>query len=271
MAPDNELDADWFPTNAPPETVTGVEQFQDEPRWRRSRRGAETPASEVAVMPIARYRSLLLALPAAWQLAGCATGPGIDQSFSAAPVPGTRAMYGLTYDQGFEIRPVSERHLSAETARQRVAIDTSYDVGSIIVDTPHHFLYFIETPTSAIRYAIGVGRDGFRWSGEARIERAREWPTWVPPASMIERQPELVRFENGMPGGLRNPLGARALYLFSNGHDTLFRIHGTAEYWSIGRDVSSGCIRLRNHDIIDLYDRISLGAKVYVLPSRPAA
>lgn len=115
-----------------------------------------------------------------------------------------------------------------------------------------------------MRYGIGVGREGFQWSGTARVAMKREWPMWTPPAPMIRRQPELAKWRGGMPPGLSNPLGARALYLFRNGRDTQYRLHGTPEWWSIGKEVSSGCIRLLNQDIIDLYNRTQVGAKVIV-------
>jgi lipoprotein-anchoring transpeptidase ErfK/SrfK len=135
--------------------------------------------------------------------------------------------------------------------------------GTIIVDTPNHFLYLVESDGKALRYGIGVGRQGFTWSGVHHITAKKEWPGWTPPKEMIERQPYLPRF---MAGGPDNPLGARAMYI---GH-TLYRIHGSNEPWTIGHNVSSGCIRLRNVDVIDLYSRVKIGAKVIVLPAHPA-
>ena len=136
--------------------------------------------------------------------------------------------------------------------------------GTIIVDTQAKFLYYIMPDGKAMRYGIGVGREGFGWSGTARVAMKREWPTWTPPSAMIKRQPELAKFRNGMDPGLKNPLGARALYLFNKGGDTGYRLHGTPEWWTIGKAMSSGCIRLMNQDIIDLYDRAEQGAKVIV-------
>ena len=130
--------------------------------------------------------------------------------------------------------------------------------GTIIVDTPNHFLYLIEEGGKARRYGIGVGRPGFAWSGEHKISAKKEWPDWVPPEEMLQRQPYLPHF---MPGGPNNPLGARAMYLGS----TLYRIHGSNEPWTIGHNVSSGCIRMRNVDVIDLYNRVKIGTKVMVL------
>jgi lipoprotein-anchoring transpeptidase ErfK/SrfK len=143
-------------------------------------------------------------------------------------------------------------------ARQTVQVQVEQPAGTIIVDTRNHFLYFLLGDGEAIRYGIGVARDGFEWSGTHRISNKREWPGWTPPAEMRKRVPGLPRY---MPGGLDNPLGARALYIGS----TLYRIHGTNEPGSIGRDVSSGCIRMVNDDVIDLYERVRVGAKVIVL------
>ena len=130
--------------------------------------------------------------------------------------------------------------------------------GTIVVDTPDYFLYFVEPGGKAMRYGIGVGRPGFTWAGEHKVSAKKEWPDWVPPEQMLERQPGLPHF---MAGGPNNPLGARAIYIGS----TLYRIHGSNEPWTIGHNVSSGCIRLRNEDVIDLYDRVKVGATVVVL------
>ena len=130
-----------------------------------------------------------------------------------------------------------------------------------MIDTPKHFLYLVEADGKAMRYGIGVGRPGFTWAGEHKVSAKKEWPDWVPPPEMLERQPGLPHF---MAGGPDNPLGARALYLGS----TLYRIHGSNEPWTIGHQVSSGCIRLRNEDVIDLYSRVKVGAKVVVTRDR---
>ena len=147
---------------------------------------------------------------------------------------------------------------------QRVSYRSGEPVGTIIVHTPSKFLYLQETPDEAIRYAIGVGREGFEWQGNAYIQRKAKWPTWTPPSEMIAREPELEKYRNGMEPGLENPLGARALYLYQNGRDTLYRIHGTNQPWSIGKALSSGCIRLLNQHVIDLYQRVPTGTKVVV-------
>jgi len=130
--------------------------------------------------------------------------------------------------------------------------------GTIIIDTPQRFLYLVQDDGTALRYGIGVGRPGFTWAGEKRVTAKKEWPDWVPPPEMLRRRPDLPHF---MAGGPDNPLGARALYLGS----TLYRIHGSNEPWTIGQAVSSGCIRMRNEDVIDLYERVRVGTKVVVI------
>jgi lipoprotein-anchoring transpeptidase ErfK/SrfK len=150
--------------------------------------------------------------------------------------------------------------LSPKFRRTQVDYVTKETAGTIIVDTPNTYLYLVLGNGKALRYGIGVGREGFTWSGAERISRMAEWPDWYPPTEMIERQPYLPRF---MAGGETNPLGARALYL----GNTLYRIHGTNQPSTIGTFVSSGCIRLTNEDIIDLYNRIRIGTRVLVLPA----
>lgn len=151
--------------------------------------------------------------------------------------------------------------LPSHLRRQVVLYPTTEAPGTIIIDVPNTYLYFVLGQGRAIRYGIGVGRDGFNWSGVRHVSQKQEWPDWHPPAEMIARQPYLPRFMGGGPG---NPLGARALYLGG----TLYRIHGTNDPSSIGQRVSSGCFRLLNEDVIDLYDRVPIGAKVVVLPDR---
>jgi lipoprotein-anchoring transpeptidase ErfK/SrfK len=148
---------------------------------------------------------------------------------------------------------------SARLRRQIVNYPTAEASGTIVIDTPNTYLYFVLGGGRAIRYGIGVGREGFTWSGVKTIERKSEWPDWTPPAEMLQRQPYLPRFMAGGPG---NPLGARAMYL--NG--TVYRIHGTNAPETIGKQVSSGCIRMLNNDVIDLYGRAQVGTKVVVLP-----
>jgi lipoprotein-anchoring transpeptidase ErfK/SrfK len=149
--------------------------------------------------------------------------------------------------------------LPARLKRQIVSYPTREPAGTIIIDTPNTYLYYVLGGGQAIRYGIGVGRDGFTWSGTQSITRKAEWPNWTPPAEMIARQPYLPRFMAGGPG---NPLGARAMYLGG----TVYRIHGTNAPGTIGTHVSSGCIRLTNQDVADLYSRVNVGTKVIVLP-----
>jgi lipoprotein-anchoring transpeptidase ErfK/SrfK len=143
--------------------------------------------------------------------------------------------------------------------RQIVNYATQEAPGTIVIDTPNTYLYFVLGDGKALRYGVGVGREGFTWSGVKTIERKSEWPDWLPPADMLARQPYLPRFMAGGPG---NPLGARAMYLSGS----VYRIHGTNKPSSIGQHVSSGCIRMLNEDVIDLYARTHIGAKVVVLP-----
>jgi len=143
--------------------------------------------------------------------------------------------------------------------RQVVDYPSREAAGTVIVDTPHTYLYYVLGNGKAIRYGIGVGRDGFTWSGTETVSRKAEWPDWTPPPEMVQRQPYLPRF---MAGGPQNPLGARAMYL----GNTIYRIHGTNAPDTIGQHVSSGCIRLVNEDVIDLFSRVNVGSKVIVLP-----
>lgn len=151
-----------------------------------------------------------------------------------------------------------DRRMDPRFERQQVDYHTKEPPGTIVIDTPNHFLYLVEEGGKAMRYGIGVGRAGFTWSGVHTVSAKKEWPDWVPPKEMLERQPYLPHF---MSGGPNNPLGARAMYLGS----TLYRIHGSNEPWTIGHNVSSGCIRLRNSDVMDLYDRVKVGTKVVVM------
>lgn len=195
-----------------------------------------------------------LALAAA--LAGC-TSDGTFKMFSSD--------YGTRTDAGYQLPSIPIYKVDSKYHRQIVRYETSEKAGTIIVDTSNKFLYFVLPESKAVRYGIGVGRQGFEWRGNARVAAKREWPTWTPPSEMIGRQPELAKWRGGMPPGLTNPLGARALYLFNGSGDSGYRLHGTPEWSSIGKAMSSGCIRLMNQDIIDLYDRASVGAKVIVL------
>jgi lipoprotein-anchoring transpeptidase ErfK/SrfK len=154
--------------------------------------------------------------------------------------------------------------LPSKFKRQVVSYATHEAPGTIVIDTPNTYLYYVLGDGRAIRYGIGVGREGFTWAGVKSVTRKAEWPDWYPPAEMIARQPYLPRMTSGGPG---NPLGARAMYIGG----TMYRIHGTNDPSTIGKQVSSGCIRLTNDDVIDLYNRVAIGAKVIVLPQTRSA
>ncbi len=148
--------------------------------------------------------------------------------------------------------------------RRRVRYDTSERPGTIVVDTGARYLYVVEEGGMATRYGVGVGRQGHNFRGRATIQRKAEWPSWTPTQNMIRQDSRLLQYASGVPGGPNNPLGARALYLYRNGRDTMYRLHGTNEPHSIGQSMSSGCIRLMNEDIIDLYNRTPVGTPVVV-------
>jgi lipoprotein-anchoring transpeptidase ErfK/SrfK len=172
---------------------------------------------------------------------------------------GAQAQVQIDRDTGLPIGPGGYRGLFSSISPTTVAFDTrKYRPGSIVINTAERRLYYVTDEGRAIRYGIGVGRIGFTWAGTTRVSAKREWPDWTPPPQMLRRRPDLPRY---MKGGLDNPLGARAIYLGS----TLYRIHGSNEPETIGQAVSSGCFRMVNDDVIDLYNRVKIGAPVYVL------
>lgn len=185
---------------------------------------------------------------------------GIDPGISSAA-----QMYGEIVDGGHTLPAIPYEDMDFQFRRQRVPNDLRIPAGSALVDTKNRFAYFAFAADEAVRYGVGVGKQGFEWSGRAVIGYKKEWPVWTPPPEMIGRKPELARYATGMPPGPMNPLGARSLYLFADGRDTLYRLHGTPEWDSIGKAMSSGCIRFLNHDIIDLYNRMPVGTPVVVI------
>jgi lipoprotein-anchoring transpeptidase ErfK/SrfK len=189
---------------------------------------------------------------------------GVTQIVTPAAID-TNVAYLATADNGFDVPAVPVEQVPETYRRQLVAYETDQAPGTVIINPSQRVLYFVLGNGKAIRYGISVGRDGFEWSGEALVTNRRPWPTWTPPKEMIERSPELAKWEDGQPGGPTNPLGARALYLTTNGVDYGYRIHGTPEWNSIGRNASSGCIRMINQDVMDLYNRVPDGAKVIVM------
>ena len=199
-----------------------------------------------------------LATPALAQSSAFYDGNGFERDLSLLPPAESPVDY--------EIVPANLKKIPAPFRKQLVNYPGSEWPGTLIVDPEHRHLYHVLENQQAIRYGVGVGREGFSWAGEAKIGMKRRWPRWLPPIEMVERDEKAAKWVNGMPGGPENPLGARALYLYANGADTLYRIHGTNDPSSIGKALSSGCIRLLNQDIADLYLRVPVGSKVVVLP-----
>ena len=189
---------------------------------------------------------------------------GAGASLIAAPLS-SAAFAQSADDDPFPLPPFDYKKLP-EAFRPTVVNYTGRQwPGTIIVDTQARQLYLVLQGGKAMRWGCAVGKDGFRWAGLADVGRKVMWPKWTPPKEMIARHPEKAKWANGMPGGPDNPLGARALYLFQNGNDTLYRIHGTTEPMSIGKNASSGCIRMVNQDVIELYRRVPIGSRVVVL------
>jgi len=207
---------------------------------------------------------------AALAVAGCTTtdrptGPQVTET--PAVSPSALTAYRAMPEEKFPIPAVDPAKIPRQFRRQQVRYPTREAVGTVIVDTSDFHLYLVQENGMAMRYGCGLGRAGFEWSGRAKIAWKQVWPKWTPPDEMIERQPELEKWSaanGGMPPGPMNPLGARALYIFEDGVDTLYRVHGSPEYWSIGKAVSSGCVRLIQQDVIDLYGRVPTGSPIIV-------
>jgi lipoprotein-anchoring transpeptidase ErfK/SrfK len=243
-------------------------------------RDDRTPAwTRRRFLGVASVGAAALALPA------CASAPRDvtyveaeprQQPYADVPEFGSYAsMYAPVVDGGFDVPGVPTDRIDHRFLRQVVSNPTGEMPGTIVIDTSAHYLYLVREGGQAIRYGVGLGRAGFEWSGRGVIQWKQAWPRWFPPAEMIARQPELEQYrarqvprknewEGGMPPGPNNPLGARALYIFQNGEDTLYRLHGSPEWNSIGKSVSSGCVRLINQDIIDLFDRVPDGTNIVV-------
>lgn len=225
-------------------------------------------------------RAALAGLGAAALAGGCSrtidlsTGFELDQTATGSIRPRisvdrnvTRPemMYASLTDEGFVLPEVPVDKVDPKWRRQIVVDPTGEKPGTIVVHLQERHLYWVQDGGDAVRYGVGIGRDGFVWSGRANIQYGRKWPTWTPPVEMIARKPELEKWRGGQPGGLENPLGARALYIFKDGVDTGFRVHGSPEWWSIGSAVSSGCVRMINQDVIDLYSRVSGKTPIVVI------
>ncbi|MET0171375.1 MAG: L,D-transpeptidase [Agrobacterium vaccinii] len=179
-----------------------------------------------------------------------------------------RAMYDQISDDGHTLPAIPYSRVDPRFLRQDVSYQTAEAPGTIVVDTKQHFLYLVQPGGKAVRYGVGLGRDGYAWAGRGKIQWKAKWPRWTPPDEMVQRQPELASISaanGGMIPGLNNPLGARALYIFKDGKDTLYRVHGTPDWQSVGKATSSGCVRMLNQDVIDLYDRVPQGAPIVVI------
>lgn len=185
---------------------------------------------------------------------------------NAQALPLADRTLNTTADINVQLVAIQKKQVDEKYKRRVVRLATSEEPGTIIVDTNNKFLYFVENKNRATRYGIGVGRDGFGWSGIVKVGRKAEWPSWTPPAEMRRREAAKGRILPAVQeGGEDNPLGARALYLYQGGRDTIFRIHGTNQPWTIGQNMSSGCIRMMNKDVEHLYARAGVGTKVIVV------
>ncbi len=221
-------------------------------------------------------RRSFVALASTAGLAACARPPvePVGRAATMPALPPLPDFYGPIGTEPWPIPAIPEGSIAPHLWRQEVANPWPFHVrGTIVVDPDDAILHFIESPETAMRYGVSVGAAGFAWDGRARLQFSREWPRWKVPETMIERQPQLEPYSvanGGMDPGPDNPMGARALYLFQNGEDTLYRIHGSADPQELGKAVSQGCIRMLNHDVIDLHARSVHGAAVVVLPSMTA-
>ncbi|HEV7259820.1 MAG TPA: L,D-transpeptidase [Bosea sp. (in: a-proteobacteria)] len=227
---------------------------------------AAAPAASVFDRPLKRLAALLMPL----LLAACVSAQ--QQPYEVAHRAGPQispeylAMYGERPDEQFPLPETDLSEVDPRYLRREVAYPTREQPGTIVVDTDNRYLYLVRENGRAIRYGIGVGKQGMSWRGRATVGRKAAWPRWTPTPAMIARDPEKNGpWAGGMAAGIDNPLGARALYLYQGDRDTLYRIHGTNEPWSIGKSVSSGCIRMFNQDIIDLHSRVPTGTNVVVL------
>lgn len=218
-------------------------------------------------------RTALFGLGAGLLTAGCTTNGfdmasdsmGLDRTTTGTIRPRVSVdrnitspdvMYASFRDENWTLPAIPYEKVKPQWRRQVVVDPTGEAPGTIVVKVNERHLYWVQEGGDAIRYGVGVGKAGFEWNGRAVIQYTRKWPTWTPPREMIQRRPDVAKWANGQPGGLDNPLGARALYIFKDGQDTLFRIHGSPEWWTIGTQASSGCIRMMNQDVIDLYNRV---------------
>lgn len=227
--------------------------------------------SHIAAATLSR-RALLagLASMGALALAGCTTTGTTPIASPTQPLrnavpPDILAQYAALPNEEYFVPAADISMMSPMFWRQEMDNVTGQPEGTVVVDTANYFLYWTMPNGRAMRYGVGLGRAGFEWSGKGHIAYKRKWPVWTPPAEMIERQPELEMYRHGQPPGLLNALGARALYIHQGNRDTLYRVHGTMDVATIGKAVSSGCVRMIFQDIIDLHDRVPNGAPIVVI------
>ncbi|WP_245417566.1 L,D-transpeptidase [Aminobacter sp. AP02] len=222
---------------------------------------------------LASRRNVLFGLGAVGLVAGCSRSMefdmpamGLDTTTTGSirpqisvdkQVTRPELMYASFTDEGYQLPEIPFAKVDPKFRRQIVVDPTGEAPGTIVVRLQERYLYLVQPGGDAIRYGVGIGRDGFLWNGRANIQYGKKWPTWTPPRVMIARKPELVKWAGGQPGGLDNPLGARALYIYKDGQDTGYRVHGSPEWWTIGQAMSSGCVRMINQDVIDLYSRVN--------------
>lgn len=212
-------------------------------------------------MTILHRRRFLVCSASAFALTGCVP------ALTPPPPPPEIAPidYSSRRDGGHTLRAINLEEIPEFLHRQVVRYSTEEEPGAIVIENQNRLLYLILENGYALRYGLSVGREGFDWTGVSTVYRKAHWPTWTPPPEMIRREPHLERWKEGQPGGPTNPLGARALYLLTDGHDQGYRIHGTPEWRSIGRFASSGCFRMLQQDVIDLYERVPVGTRVVVI------
>jgi lipoprotein-anchoring transpeptidase ErfK/SrfK len=212
-----------------------------------------------------RIRALGGLMAAALLLAGCVPQDiAVVEAPAPAFTPADPAVYAARNDGSRTLAAIDTTKIHPELLRNRVPFETTEAPGTIVIDTKGPFLYFVGPAGMATRYGIAIGREGFGWTGSGVVARTARWPGWTPPPEMIKRDPSLAKWAGGMPGGPSNPLGARALYIYFGGRDSGYRIHGTNQPTSIGWAASSGCFRMLNQDVVDLYERVPPGAKVVV-------
>lgn len=202
-------------------------------------------------------------------IAGCATPPGAPAAVAPLATANSDPFrYGPVVGEPFAIAALDLDKIDPELLRREVTYSGPYPIGTVVVDIDQRRLFLVQANGSALRYGIGVGREeALNFRGSGILARKSEWPVWTPTQGMIATTPRYAAYAGGMPGGPENPLGARALYIYRSGVDTHFRVHGTNAPKSIGKMVSSGCIRMLNHDIIDLYDRVPVGASIVAVAS----